>query len=190
MWMSLAGYEGVYSDYLTGGNAVGKGGNAPDFAELRDGLFLNAFAGDGPTTEQAFFTVHMLHDIHPTEYPTFHIHWTHNIAIPSGNVKWQIDYSYAKGYENGIFVAPTTLSTVNAAGAQYAHHITADDDMQMTAEMEPDSMIIARIYRDPTDAEDTFGFDAFLVGVDMHYMRVAHGSEDRNSPFDNYIDPT
>lgn len=187
MWMGLVGYDNVWSDYLVGGNSVGKGANAPDFAELRDGLFFNAFDGAGVTTEQAFFTIHVLHDIRPGSAPTFHVHWTHNNASPTGAVKWNLDYSIAKGYGTEIFAAPTTLSVVSSAGAQYTHHITDDDEMAITSgSFEPDSLILCRLYRDPTDSEDTFSADAFLLQVDMHYEVAAFGTEDRNRPFDNY----
>jgi hypothetical protein len=172
----------LFNDYLVSGNAVLRGTSAPDIAELRNGLFLPAFNGVA-TTEQAFFTVHVLHDIRNSTNPTFHVHWTHNNASPSGNVKWQIDYSYAHGYELGTYGAPTTLSVVDAAAAQYTHHITDDDEMAVATEMMVDGQMICRIYRDPTDGDDDFADDAFLIGVDMHYEIGQWGTPERNQPF-------
>jgi len=178
----------LFSDYLISGLDIGKGGDAPDLAEFRSGLFLNAFAGTGPTTEQGFFTLHILHDIKPGSTPTFHIHWAHNQASPSGDVKWQIDYTIAKGYGVSSYAAPTTLTTTQTAGAQYLHHITSDDDMPLAAitEVEPDSVLIGRIYRDPADAADTFEADAFLIQIDMHYERSVLGTTERNRPFTGF----
>jgi hypothetical protein len=166
---------------------LGKGASAPDLAELRDGIFLNAFDGAGVTTEQGFSEIHILHGMKPNTTPTMHIHWTHNNATPTGNVKWFIDYTVAKGYGEGTFAAPTTISTVQAAGVQYTHHITDDDDMPISAtNIEPDSVLLIRIYRDPTDSEDTFGDDAFLIHADMHYERDRIGSPQRNRPFEGF----
>jgi hypothetical protein len=175
----------VYGDYLTSGLAIQTTGpNPPDLEELRTGVRLFAFAGTGATVEQAFFTVHLLHDLKADTTPTFHVHWTHNTAVPTGNVVWQIDYSYARGYEVDTFPAVTSLSTTDAAAAQYIHHITADDDMPFNeSTAEPDGLILCRIYRDPAHASDTFENDAFLVGIDLHYQLGQIGTNERNRPW-------
>lgn len=176
----------VFDDYLTAGDSLAKGSSAPDFAELRDGIFLNAFAGTGVTVEQAFFEVHILHGFKAGQQPTFHIHWTHNNASPSGDVKWLLDYTYSHGYSAGTFPAPTTLSVVQTAGAQYTHHITDDDSMVVTDSMEPDGVMLCRLYRDPADVEDTFEDDAFIIEVDMHYLRDKIGTPERDRPFTGF----
>ena len=173
----------LYNDYLVPGLSTSNGASAPDLAEVRDGLYLPAYAGTGVTVEQSFFSIHILHDIHPDFTPTFHVHWTHNQATPTGNVKWMIDYSYANGYGDGAFGTPTTVSTTQAAPAQYVHQITPDDDMPFAASFEPDGQALCRIYRDPADAADTFEADAFLIGVDMHYRMGQIGTYERNRPF-------
>lgn len=171
-----------FSDYLVPGFSLAKGASAPTLKTFRGTLDQNAFAGSGPT-EQAFFTVHILHDIKAGSNPTFHIHWAHIIAVPSGDVKWQVDYTTAKGYEAGTFAAETSLSTIQTAGAQFAHHITDDDDMVITDSLEPDSVIVARVYRDSSDGSDTFGDDAYLLQVDLHYQIGQHATIERNRPF-------
>lgn len=177
-------HQPVFSDYLVPGLTVAKGADAPDLAELRDGIFLNAFAGTAATVEQAFFSVHILHDIKFNTTPTFHIHWTHNQGAPSGDVKWQIDCTISKGYSAGTYGSAVTTTTTQTAAAQYTHHITDDDDMPISiTDVEPDSVILARIYRDPADAADTFSADAFLVNVDLHYVKSQIGTIERNRPF-------
>jgi hypothetical protein len=175
----------VFDDYIISGLSIGKGANAPDLAEFRGGLFLNAFAGTGVTVEQGFFTLHILHGIKAGTTPTFHVHWAHNQASPSGDVKWQLDYSMAKGYGVSTFPAPTSLFTTRPALAQYVHDISDDDDMPLASitELEPDTVILGRIYRDPADAADTFENDAFLIQIDMHYERDKPGTAERNRPF-------
>lgn len=178
----------MYNDYLVPGLALETTGpNSPDIAELRDGLYLTAFAGTGATVEQGFFSLHLLHDLKKDSTPTFHVHWTHNQASPTGDVKWFIDYSFARGYGLDTFPAPTTLSYVQTAGAQYTHHITDDDSMAVNeANLEPDGQLICRLYRDPADAEDTFAADAFVIGVDMHYQMGQIATKQRNRPFKTY----
>ncbi|MCP4437116.1 MAG: hypothetical protein GY913_21795 [Proteobacteria bacterium] len=178
--------EALYSDYLVGGLSIGKGSSAPTLKTFRNGIEMNAFAGTGPT-EEGFFAIHVMHDIKAGTTPTFHVHWSHIVASPSGDVKWQVELTAAQGYESEAFPATSTLSSTHTAGTQYAHHITDDDDMAMPAglasSIEPDMFILGRIFRDSSDAADTFANDAFLIGIDMHYQKGQIGTTERNRPF-------
>lgn len=172
----------VYDDFTVGGMALGKGSSPPGLEVFQDGLEAYAFTGTGAVTEEAFFTVHLLHGLKQGTNMTFHVHWSHKVASPSGNVKWQVEYSMARGYGVGTFPSSTTVSSTQAAPAQYVHQISPDDDMTVTTsvEMEPDSLILGRVFRDPTDGADTFEDDAFLFQVDMHYQRGWVGTAERN----------
>jgi hypothetical protein len=179
----------VYNDYLVGGLTVTRGNSAPDLVELRDNIELYGFAGTGLTVEQVYFSIHILHDYLLGQRPTLHIHWVHNNASPSGSVKWQVDLTVSKGYSQGIFDTPITYSVVQEAGAQYTHHITDDDSMVLNAAqsamLEPDSILVGRLYRDPADAEDTFEDDAMLVNMDLHYQIGQVGTLERNATWDS-----
>lgn len=175
----------VYDDFTTSGVAIGTGANAPDSVIVGGWMALLGFDGAGSTEEQGFFTVHLLHGLAAGSDMTFHVHWLQDAATPSGNVKWQIEYAVARGYGVGTYPAPTTLSTVQAATGQYVHMITDDDDMTIanSVEIEPDSVILGRIFRDPADPEDTSTDDAFLLQVDIHYQRSHIGTTERNRPW-------
>jgi hypothetical protein len=174
----------VYRDYLVPGTTLGTGANAPDLEVLMDDISLYAFAGTGVVVEEGFFSVHILHDLKAGTYPTFHVHWTHGNASPVGNVKWHVSYVYANGYSAFQFPSTSTkLSTVQAAGPQYTHHITPDDDMPVNVDMEPDGQLLCHIWRDPSDAEDTFADDAYLIGVDLHMEVGQLATIERNRPF-------
>lgn len=174
----------VFDDYVVSGLSLATGANMPTRKVFRNGLELPAFSGAG-NPEEAFFTIHLLHGLKAGSSPTFHCHWAHIIGAPSGSVKWNIEFSVARGYEAGVYPASTTLSVVQAAGAQFAHHITDDDEMvvENSVELEPDAVIIGRVFRDPGDAEDTFTDDAYLIQVDMHYERDRLGTLERNRPW-------
>ena len=72
-----------------------------------------------------------------------------------------------------------------AAGAQYTHQIAevSDDDAIPATNLEPDSVIKLRIFRDPADADDTFENDAFLLFVDIHYQSDGAFTVGKVSPF-------
>lgn len=178
----------TFDDYLVPGLFLAKGATPPDLETFRDGLKLLTFAGTGGTVEEAFFTVHILHGMKPGSSPTFHIHWTHNQGAPSGDVKWQLEYTIARGYGAGTYGSSITVATVQTAPAQYVHAITDDDDMVIDpiTEIEPDTVLVCRIFRDPTDVEDTFEADAMLIHVDMHYERSTIGTPERNRPFTGF----
>ncbi len=178
----------VFDDYIVSGTALARpAAGAPTLTNFRGNVDLYAFGG-ASGTEEAFFTVHILHGIKPGTTPTFHVHWSQNAASPSGNVKWQVEYSIAKGYGAGTFGAPVTLSSVQAVTSQYEHQITDDDDMPLSSitELEPDAIIIGRIFRNADDAEDTSTDDAFLIQIDMHYERDKIGTTERNRPFTGF----
>ncbi len=176
----------VFNDYLFPGLDVsGTGISSPSLVELRDGIKCTAFAGTGGQVIEGFFVIHLQHDIKANSDLTFHIHWTHNNAAPSGDVKWNIDCSTARGYSAGVFPVPSVMTSIQTAGPQYTHHITSDTDMLIVAsvEHEPDACIIGRIWRDPSDPADTFADDAFLVHVDVHYEMTREGTLEKNRPF-------
>lgn len=180
-------FDDVYDDYLVSGlNLVSVGGNsAPTFREFTNRIYLYSF-DNGAQIQEGHFTYHIQHDIKPNTDATIHIHWAHNNANPSGNIKWNVEYSVAKGYEFGDFSTTNVGSTIQAAGAQYAHHITNDDDIIISGEngeLEPDTIIVGRIWRDATDEGDTFEDDAFLLHLDLHYVKSRTGTTERNRPF-------
>ena len=179
-------HKDVYSDYVVNGLDLDHPGGsaAPSLLILRDGFYQHAFNGTSQINE-GHFTIHTLHDLKPNTDMTVHIHWSHNNAAPSGNVKWNVAYSLAKG-NFGTFGAATNLSVTQAAGAQYYHHITNDDSMVIngtSGQIEPDTIIILKIWRDPSDVADTFADYAFLLNIDIHYIKSRVGTTERNRPY-------
>lgn len=186
LYVSDAVPAALYNDYLVPGYALKPGATSPQFLAFRGNIFAYAFAGTGGTSDEAFFAVHFVHDIKPGSTPTFHVHWSHIIGAPTGNVKWNIEYTIAKGYGTTAYPTTSTVSTVQAAGAQYLHHITPDDDMPMTAAFEPDSLLLGRVWRNPADGSDTFANDAYLLQLDLHYEIGQIGTLERNRPFTGF----
>ena len=175
-----------WNDYLTSGLALPKGGaNQPSLPLFRDGIYQLAFDGTGASIEETYTNIHILHDYKSGTKVYPHIHWSHNNVAPSGDVVWKIDYSVAKGHSAGAFPAPTTISLQQTAAAQYTHHIieTLEANAIVSTNLEPDSVIMMRIYRDPTDGNDGFEDDAFLLFVDLHIEADGNFTNEKVTPF-------
>lgn len=175
----------LYDDFTVGAFAMRGGASAPTLTLFRGGIYGLAYTGIGTAVNESHFALHILHGIKAGTNITFHVHWSHIVASPTGNVKWSLEYTAAKGYGTTAFAAPTTMSVTQAAGPQYYHHITDDDSMTITssANLEPDSIILCRLFRDPTDAADTFAADAYLLSCDVHYQVGQVATMERNRPF-------
>lgn len=191
-WKEVGMAATRYNDYVVPGLSAHAGATAPDLEAFSGSLHQNAY--DSSTEEYAFFTIHVLHDIKKGSTPTFHVHWSHNIASGSytpdtKKVVWEIQYSLARGYGAGKFDNVRTLTcTAQFAGAQYEHHIAGDDSsMQLhvddVAALEPDCLILGRIARKPGNAADDFPHDAFCLQIDMHYEVGQFGTVEKNRGF-------
>ena len=91
-------HDDVYDECMVNafGFASGGGNTTPVLKALRDSFYLWAF-GVSAQPQEGFFQIHLPHDIKAGQDLTIHIHWTHNEAVPAGNVKWNMDYTVAKG---------------------------------------------------------------------------------------------
>ena len=178
-----------YNDYVISGTSVGTNAslNPPSIAQVGGSVFyLPQFQKD----DQAWFTLHILHDFKADSIPSFHIHWTHDNATPSGNLIWKLDYTVVRAYNVAAynFASPTTLTTtVDCSGvAQYNHHVAGElpepADLKLSADDDllVDSVIIGRIYRGNAGDGDTFNDDPFLIQIDMHYEMGQIGTTKRN----------
>ena len=179
---ALPGLGPVFGDIKTPGLLLRLGASPPGLKVFRGSVYGLAFSGTG-VVEEGHFAIHMPHTYKAGTCPTFHVHWSHKIASPTGNVKWLIDVTAAREGV-GVYAAPVTISATQDAGAQYSHLTTDDDDMPLTAliaELEPDTVLRCRSYRDP--AQDTFASDAFMIEVDLHFEKGQEGTIERSRPY-------
>jgi hypothetical protein len=144
--------------------------NAPTLAVFLGAIKLYAFPTNKMT--QAVAIWHIDHDyaMGTDLYP--HIHWS--VATPNvGTVRWGFEYTVAKGHQQQAF-SPTTTTYVEQAslGIQYMHYVAEFSDAQAISGslVEPDSLIIARVFRDPTHPNDTLDASVFGLCLDMHYQ--------------------
>lgn len=159
--------------------------NAPAVTTFRGNIKAIAFQNGGAQPRETWASIHVLHDYMEGTKIFPHIHWSHNNSSPSGDVKWQLEYSVSKGHSGGTFPATTTVSLIQTAAAQYTHHIieTSTADAIPVDEVEPDSVVLFRVFRDSGDPEDTFADDAFLLFFDIHYQVDTTLTNEKVRPF-------
>lgn len=176
-------YAQGWDDYHIIWDALTSGGSAkPTLKVFRGSLERVAFAGSG-AVEELFGVIHINHEYIQGTDIHLHVHWSHIIASPSGDVVWNIDYSIAKGHDQAVFPAPTTLQFTQTAGAQYTHQIIEDAVGISGTNIEPDTILLIRLYRDSTDVGDTFVNDAYLLTVDAHIQVDDRATREKVNPF-------
>ena len=178
--------SGGWNDYIVVATSIPlTGPNAPTSTLYRDGLYLPAFTGVGVLVNEVWAAIHIEHDYKSGTALYPHVHWSHIIAAPSGDIKWGIEYSVAKGHQVGTYPTTTTVYKVQEAGAQYTHHIAevSDGDSIPATNVEPDSVVLMRVFRDPSDVDDTFADNAYLIAIDLHYQSDGTYTTGKVSPF-------
>ncbi|KKK79387.1 hypothetical protein LCGC14_2834030, partial [marine sediment metagenome] len=113
---------GGWNDFLMPGLTLPRtAANSPAITTFQGNIEQLAFQNGGAQPRETWSAIHILHDYRTGTKIFPHIHWSHNNATPSGDVKWQIEYSISKGHSGGTFPAATTISLIQTAGAQFEH---------------------------------------------------------------------
>jgi len=151
---------------------------APGFAQFKDdgsgstGVYTYYY--DDSSEEQQFLIAQLPHaykegtDIEP------HVHWAPSDAN-SGNVVWGLEYTWQN--IDGTFGNTTAITVTDAADGTADKHQIADFATITGTSKTLSSILVCRIYRDATNASDTYASDAALLEVDIHYEIDAPGSD-------------
>lgn len=178
--LTLAGTATTFDDLRIPGLSTKIGATPPDLISFAPATTnLQVYGFDGTTiTEQVFFVVQLPHSYKEGSDITPHVHWT-PVDTNSGNVKWFLEYSWAN---NEIaFSAPTTISVIDAADGTAWKHQKAFFSPIVGTGKTISSMLVCRLYRNPTDAEDTYGSDAAFLEIDFHFEQDTLGSQTASS---------
>ena len=148
------------------------GSNNPNWGTLFNGL--QGYTFDPTTMNQVWVDFHIVHDIAlgTVLYP--HVHWMPT-TTGTGTVRWGFEYSVAKGHQQGadsVFPATTTVyvtQTISSA-SQWMHFVAevSQADAIPATNIEPDSVIKMRVFRDATN--DTYAGNVHAWQADIHYQ--------------------
>lgn len=152
-------------------------GSYPDWETFTYDLQGLAFSSSAD--EEVHFSVQMPHGWKEgsTIYP--HVHWAPSTAA-SGGVTWVLEYTWAN--INGTFGSSSTMTFDDSTDSTaLKHHIAVNGTGIDGSGKTLSSMLICRLYRDVSDANDDYGADAFLLEFDIHYELDTVGSRQETS---------
>ena len=167
------------------------GANANDPTEsaigtsfMRGWEFTNATVGN---EKEVYFSIHINHDyvLGTKIYP--HIHWNSGNVVTSTSVRWGFQYNAVKGHgQQAMNPTGTTiyaLGTLN--GTPYTHYVTevSEADAIPATNLEPDTNIYFRAFRDSANGADTCTTSAWISFVDVHYLSTEGGTPLKAPPF-------
>jgi len=165
--------------------ARGVGANDPTWAAVTGLGNMSAYSFDPATMQQIWIAYHIDHDYAAGTSIYMHTHWINAAATPNtGTVKWGFEYTVAKGHQQQAFAAPQTVyATQNCSATRYMHHIAEISlaDAIPSTNLEPDSMIYARIFRDA--ANDTCSDAVYLLTADCHYQASRYATKNKAPDF-------
>lgn len=146
--------------------------NAPTLEAFRGNILCWKFPA-GELTE-AHSAWHIDHDYALGTKLYLHVHWAPT-SNQTGTVRWGFEYTVAKGHTQQAFPAPTTVYVEQAAnGTPYMHYVgevseaNAIDGAALS--IEPDTVILVRVFRDGAHVNDTFDGNVFVSFLDLHYL--------------------
>jgi len=157
----------------------------PTFSALQGGV--SAWAFSAAAENELFISLHIPHTYKPNSKVYPHVHWT-TTGTNAGVVRWGLEYTVARGHNQasgGNFGATTTIFLEQAAsGTARRHMITEASDAQaFSTNLEPDSLVLMRIYRDATHANDTCTDAAFGLFADLHFQKSYWATKNKAPDF-------
>lgn len=165
-------------------NVFGNGNNSPTWGQFREGIFAYQFDYD---KSSEIWSQHRINHDYAIGSPIFlHIHWSPNTNV-TGIVRWVFEYTIAKGHgqETGSVFGQTQTVTVDTnitEPSQYKHFITEIPDPGISSSLlEPDSIILCRIYRDGPGGTFSGTVSGFVTG--LHYQVARHSTKNRAPNF-------
>lgn len=179
--LSLHGDATVWDDLRIEPVPRSSGAKAPSFISWKGGLYLYDFNDAVLASEkEIFFTVQMPHTWATGTAVEPHVHWVNKTAGTAGQViRWGLEYSFANIGET--FSTPNTIYATTIAGGG---DITVPDEHMITEFASIDmtgkgisTVLVCRIFRNSSDAADTYGGTAGLLYLDWHYQVNSMGSQ-------------
>lgn len=157
--------------------------NAPALTPFRGGINAHTFLKNELT--EAHSSWHVDHDyaMGTPMYP--HVHWS-TTSSDIGTVRWGFEYSIAKGHQQSVFPKPITIYVEQTTtGIPYMHYVAEVSNPNAISgdNIEPDTLVLVRIFRDGAHQNDTLNQDVFLMCMDLHYLANQNATPNKSPNF-------
>jgi hypothetical protein len=169
--VQYVGNATVWEDANIGAMSLGTGATAPDPVALGAGA-INVLVFDGnATTEQVFSAIEIPHAAALLDSFYFHVQWAPTTA-DTGHVIWRLSYVL---YASGDTLKADSLRIISTATSAKAHKMVMSTfpGIYHTSLGE---QLVFRFWRDPRATGDTYGQDAEVFSVGLHYKANMGGS--------------
>lgn len=156
----------------------------PDFLAFVGGV--GAYAFSSSLEEEVHMVFHIDHDYELGTAIFPHVHWSPSDAT-AGVVRWGIEYTVARGHGQEAFPATQTIYMEQATPEVANQHMVAEishPGVEIPI-LEPDCLILCRIFRDATHANDTYAADAFAFTADIHYRADKFATPGKKPQFED-----
>jgi hypothetical protein len=151
--------------------------NAPTVTTYRDALMAYAFSKT--LDNHVYFEAQLPHTWVMGSGVRPHVHWSPGASADTGNVRWQLEYSWANAVNapGNTYPASTTDTIDQSAAGAYGHQIAQFAEIDGTGRR-LSSVLLCRLSRLGSVGADTFDAVAFGLSVDFHIQVQGHGSDD------------
>ena len=164
----------MYEDIVVSTYAMTTGPSPPDLELVLASANMRGRCYDGVNTmEQLFGMFELIHDYAEGTNVIPHVHWSPT-TNDAGNIKWQLEYSFAN--KDAVFPGTAFTSAIQAAAGAAWTQQRADFPALNGALFRIGLIFAFRLFRDPTDGQDTYGHDAWLQDLGIHYQLDTLGS--------------
>ena len=178
------GYE-VWDDLRIGpGNATLGSLRDPSFQQFRTngagsiGVYTYMFTNESVANNQKeiFFEAQLPHKWAEGTPIIPHVHFA-PITTATGTVRWGLEYTWAN--VNETFPQTTIVYAERAVSSadQYGHQIPASFGEFDATDKKISSVMLGRLFRNSSHANDTLEATVAFLSVDIHYMVNTLGSE-------------
>lgn len=170
----MEGNATVFDDIsLSGLSFSSSGSSIPDIINFVNSNALTYGFDGSNITERLYITTEMKHDYKEGSDLEFHIHWTPT-TTNIGNVKWQVYYTWQS--KDGTFPEPTLLTAISSSrGTAWQNTYVSLGTISGVGKT-INSQLLIQVFRDPTDASDTYVNDAAFIAFGIHYEKDTIGS--------------
>jgi hypothetical protein len=168
--LNLAGTARVTKKITLKATAARIPGGAPPGQTNVGNYAVLQYAGIGVIVEQAFFTTGIPNGWAVGTDWTVHVHWA-PVNANAGDVKWQIDWVSLASENNEVLTAGVTSTSVVDSTQTLQDELLKSGEMTISgASLAAEDIVSIRLYRDPADGADTYGFDASFVEMDIEFI--------------------